>query len=203
MHTTPLDIRIWRFVTRLGRSQHWNWRGWFNDTGVAMVVTAQVDWQTINIRRRFGSAIVPKPGHKLSAARVLWGLVRGNVPMDKLVIRTCSASTCVNPYHHRLGLRQEVQDESTGRNTKKRGAALPHAVLTEEDVRQILSQHFVDGIAQYRLAEQYCVSKTTIFNIVHGESWNHVSGLPKLNYHNNYDKRERRVIKPPKVRFRD
>ena len=168
-----------------------------------MVVTARIDWDTINIRRQFGSAIVPKPGHKLSAARVLWGLVRGNVPMDKLVIRTCSASTCVNPYHHRLGLRQEVQDEEIARNTKKRGAALTHAVLTEKDVRQILKQYFVDGMAQYRLANHYCVSKTTIFNIVHGESWNHVSGLPKLNYHNNYDKRERRAIKPPKVRFRD
>jgi len=109
----------------------------------------------------------------------------------------------VNPHHHRLGLRQNVQNELIKRDRKKRGEQHPRAALTESDVLAILHSYRADGASQYRLAKDYGVAISTIFNITHGETWNHVTKLPRLNYNNNYVKQRARVSKPPTVRFRD
>lgn len=50
--------------------------------------------------------------------------------------------------------------------------------LTEKEVKQI----FLSGMSRRELAKKYNVGYTTITNILTGESWNHITGLPKKIY---------------------
>jgi hypothetical protein len=47
--------------------------------------------------------------------------------------------------------------------------------LTEDLVRKIREEYALGGITQQVLADEYVVSKGTIYNIIHKKKWAHVS----------------------------
>jgi len=65
----------------------------------------------------------------------------------------------------------------------KRGSELPHAKLTEDDVRLILSlvgerealKRQASSLTNARIAHKFAVSTRTIDRITAGETWSHVT----------------------------
>lgn len=55
----------------------------------------------------------------------------------------------------------------------KRGIDLPHAKLTDEQVREIRENR--RGLTDKQQAEKYGVHRNTIFNIRHRIKWSHVA----------------------------
>ncbi len=74
-------------------------------------------------------------------------------------------------------------DDAMNRLSAKRGQQLPHAKLTEDDVRLIreLVAHREDLIQQARqlsaakIAEKFDVHQRTIEKVINGYSWGHVA----------------------------
>jgi len=199
----PLNVRIWEFVERADRCVHWLWHGNFDIHGQPVVVLNKADWETFNIKKRFGTKARKTPSTKLTAVRAMWGLLRGNVPLDKLVIRTCAEGACVNPYHCRLGLNKQVYEEVFKNGRKPSASASVKAVLNEEQVLQIVERYAEGDISQQLLGEEYGVSQLCVSQIVTGETWASVTGIQRDSVRSRWRRDKSREINPPKYRFRD
>jgi len=168
-----------------------------------MVVLLKADWEMLDVRKLFGTKAKEKKSTKQPATRVMWGLIRGPVPKDKLIIRTCLIPRCVNPYHQKLGLKREMMKLQYANKKRPIGNDHPTKVLTARKVKTIVRRYFSTDISQAELARQYGIHAATVNQIVRGKNWSHVTGLTKNNYRRDWVRRQSRIRKPPIVRFRD
>lgn len=199
----PLNVRIWEFVDRSENDKHWLWHGNFDHEGQPVVVLNKADWETFDIGTQFGTAAEEARSVKLTAARAMWGLLRGNVPLDRLVLRTCGARACVNPHHCTLGLVKDVQEQTIKRNRKPSGSKSVKAILTDRDVQAIVKRYSEGGISQKALGEQFGVSQVCVGQIITGETWASVTGIKKESVRSRWRRNKSRQLRPPKLRFRD
>lgn len=70
--------------------------------------------------------------------------------------------------------RGELHHSARTPEVMARGESNGAAVLTEEQVREILRRRHVDGVSAYRMAKDYGVSKGTIQFILSGKTWQHI-----------------------------
>ena len=109
------------------------------------------------------------------ASRVSYLLHYGDVPKGKSVCHKCDNPICVNPDHLFIGTQADnVADmHSKGRARKRAvsGEAHGNAILTEDDVRQILRS----PLSVPELAVKFNMSRTTIYGVRKRKSWKHVS----------------------------
>ena len=115
-------------------------------------------------------------GARAYAHRVAFELAKGCIPADKLVMHTCDNPTCCNPKHLMLGdyleNMRDMARKGRSRGAGPRGAANGHAVLTDEQVREIrmayVEAEYQDDktVSQRSLAKKYGVSKSQIGNIL-------------------------------------
>lgn len=104
-------------------------------------------------------------GRTLSAHRVAWEVVHGEIPDKLQVLHRCDNKKCVNPAHLFLGTQfDNIHDcIRKGRAVRK---------LTNEDVLQI-RQDYLPRMSQ-RLADQFRVCASTVQRIVQRKSWKHI-----------------------------
>ncbi len=116
-------------------------------------------------------------GKHQKAHRVSWRLHNGN-PVGMCVLHQCDTPACVNPSHLFLGtIRDNNRDMAQkGRQfvPHRRGSDHRSAKLTESDVLEIRRLR-TTGLTQWALARQFGVGQYTIWAIVTGKSWKHVS----------------------------
>jgi hypothetical protein len=199
----PINVRIWEFVRRGTKTQHWIWRGNFGLRREPTVVLLMDDWETLDVHELFGTNASEGCSTKLPAPRVMWGLIRGPVPRDKLVIKTCLIPECVNPHHQKLGLRQEASTLACKKKRIPNGSKARSAVLTTRKVKSIVRQYFSTETTLAELGRRYGVSLQTIRAVVCGQTWTQVTGLARDNLLTDRARQIRFRRKPPVVRFRD
>ena len=143
--------RFWSRVDKGEPDECWNWRGTFEITG-------------------YGLASIS--GSTQRTHRVAWVLTNGPIPKHLrkrryCVCHTCDNRACCNPAHLWLGTDGENAADMTAKGRVAQGERHYMAKLTVEQVLDIRR----DPRGARELAEQYQVSKATIYGVRHRETW--------------------------------
>ena len=159
--TTPEQRQAWRdkFQQRTKREAScWLWLGSKLPTGYGLFYPA---WRA-----------------QIYAHRFAWELEHDqSVPSGLHVMHSCDNPSCVNPAHLSIGTHKENMRDcvAKGRHVSRspRGEEHYHHTLTEQDVRDIRTQH-ASGIPPRVLAPKYGVSRNHIDLVVRRKAWKHV-----------------------------
>jgi len=138
------------------------------------------DWQRSGYANGYGQISIDKK--KWSAHRASYTAFIGDIPDGMLVCHKCDNRKCVNPDHFFLGNQKEnIADmiaKGRQRTGKRIGTEHKNAIFTDEDIAAIFSR-ILKGERTCDIARDYNTSPATIFHIKKGNSWNHITGLPK------------------------
>jgi len=96
----------------------------------------------------------------------------GPIATGLFVCHSCDNRSCVNPAHLFLGTCQENENDCKAKGRRPRGSALPHAKLTEVQVREIKALRGI--VSQAQLGIRFHVARATIASIHQGRVWRHV-----------------------------
>jgi len=110
------------------------------------------------------------------AHRTAYRLYRGEIPEDKIILHKCGNPTCVNPWHLEAGTQKEnaadmvrmgrqFQPNNSGENAK-------WAKLNADQAKEIMAAKGGKRGIGLALAKKFGVSKSAIYNIWAGTSWN-------------------------------
>ena len=93
----------------------------------------------------------------------------------EMACHTCDVPNCFNPKHIYLGDAQSNNNDTQLRNpgTQPRGSANFQTLLTEEQVRSIKAR-ILSGENCPSIAEDFPVTRYTIWNIARGHTWKHL-----------------------------
>lgn len=109
------------------------------------------------------------------AHRTSWILHNGKIPDGMFVLHKCDVRNCINPEHLFLGTQQDnVTDMiNKGRLPNRTGIKNGRAVLTEDQVIEILSLIDEDYLFGYEIAELYGIAPTTV-SYIKTKGWQHL-----------------------------
>lgn len=144
------EASFWSLVKLdLVKTQCWNWIGQKGHTGYG--------------RFKIGKA-------RYSSNRVAYAIAYGHVPKDRFVCHACDNPSCVRPDHLFLGTPYDNTMDKIRKNRQARGSQIGSALLTEEQVKEILQ----DKRSHLTISKDYNVSKSTIGKIKTGVNWSHL-----------------------------
>jgi len=165
---TPVE-RFWRKVRVREPESCWIWTGliWKNN-----------GYGRISLR-----------GKSVSVHRFSYILHNGAIPEGLDVCHTCDNKLCVNPAHLWLGTDADnmADRDAKGRTarglrsgmytkpeTRRVGEKNGRAKLTEDNIREIRTHWQGGGYLMRELADEYGVSDSAIWFIIHGDTWRNV-----------------------------
>jgi DNA-binding transcriptional regulator YiaG len=168
--------RFWEKVSTISNGPNgcWEWKGGRDKDGYGV----------------FAVKIAHATFRHMKAHRIAWELAGKGDPGEGEVCHTCDNPPCCNPKHLFLGTRLDnARDMATkGRGLSgdknasrlkpeclKRGEQHPNAKLTEPQVSEIRRLWRAGGVTQPELARRFSVSDGTIYCIVTGRNWRHVT----------------------------
>jgi hypothetical protein len=131
-------------------------------------------WIWIANTDRDGYGRISSKGVQYKAHRISWEIYNGPIPDELLVLHKCDNPPCVNPNHLFLGTHKDnsVDMVNKGRSNHSLGSTNPRAILSECDVLEILTSIENETITSiHQIINKYKVSKSTIFQIFDGRSW--------------------------------
>lgn len=118
-------------------------------------------------------------GRSENAHRVAYLIAHGAIEDGLSVLHQCDVRSCVNPTHLRKGTHQENMQECFDRGrmphlaiVAKQGKRHGSSKLTPEQVADIRSRN---AMPRKALAEMFGVSQWTIYYILQGKAWKHVT----------------------------
>jgi hypothetical protein len=112
--------------------------------------------------------------------RPLWGhrfsyeLHHGAIPAGMEVMHKCDRPECTNPKHLRLGTHQQNMDDQKAKRRHSYGERNYNAVLTEAQVREIITKYTGKRGEIARFAREYGVGDGAIGALLSGKSWKHL-----------------------------
>lgn len=134
------------------------------------------EWQAKS-RSAAGYGMVRTPKGVTTASRVAYELSIGSIPDAHYVCHRCDNPPCVNPAHLFAGTSQEnaldMWAKGRARTDPHHGEAHKLAKLTDEAVRQIRAR--AGSVSQRALAAEFQVSQRTIWKVIKGHGWVHVT----------------------------
>jgi hypothetical protein len=130
---------------------------------------------------RDGYGVIMFGRKTLTAHRVSYALVHGQIPPGMLVMHSCDVPRCVNPAHLSLGTIKDNNRDMTRKGRLKRpapeflprGSRSAQAKLTALQVLKIRSR-VMAGESQSKLAAEFGVSQATVNKIILRETWKHI-----------------------------
>lgn len=134
-------------------------------------------WQWTGTKDRDGYGVIgikENEKFKLIKAHRLSALIYGLDMSNPIVRHTCNNPSCVNPEHLITGSHQDNMDDKIRCNRQSKGAEHGAAKLTEKDVLAIRAKYIPRIYSTTRLAAEYKVNRTTIFNIISKKHWKHI-----------------------------
>jgi hypothetical protein len=126
-------------------------------------------WQGALDRSGYGQINVD--GKTMLAHRVSHTLFNGDIPDGHFVLHACDTPRCIAPAHLSTGTHDENMREMVERDRSAHGERHGSARLSLDDVREIKRLHSEGHASQSALAMLYEISRTQVWNIVHGHKW--------------------------------
>ena len=145
-----------------------------------------------NLRERFGAkwelekttgcwlwtATITKNGYgyirsgkrMIQAHRVSFEIHVGSIPKGMHCLHRCDVRNCVNPDHLFLGTNADNMADMVTKGRALRGETNGKAKLTDKEVCAILA----DSRSHRKIAADYNIGKTAVWQIKSGKTWNHV-----------------------------
>lgn len=109
-------------------------------------------------------------GVTLAAHRFSYELHIGPIPDGLEVCHSCDNPQCASPAHLFIGTHLENMRDSVAKKRQVRGEKCGSAKLTDDDVRKIR----VDNRTLRKIASDFGVSDSTVFQVKAGKYWGHV-----------------------------
>ena len=103
---------------------------------------------------------------------------------SKYLLHECDNHACIEPSHLKVGTPQENTNDSIKRNRRTTGMVpgSKHykALVTEENVEEILRLVFKEGVSQVEASKRFGLSVNSAWFMCHGKTWKHVT-IPWLD----------------------
>lgn len=133
-------------------------------------------WLWMGADRGNGYGAMKIDGRVHSSHVVAFAIANGPQPDGTLVTHECDVRRCCNPDHLIAGTPKKNFDdmESRGRRVLALGERAGAHKLTEAEVRDARRLK-AEGATGAQIARIFGVDKSTINNMLRGESWSHVS----------------------------
>lgn len=150
-----IETRFWNKVDIRSENECWNFQGGINSTGRGIF--------------RIGK-------NNIHAHRVAWMFTYGDIPENMQICHHCDNGKCVNPKHLFLGTQLDNMRDmiKKGRKVTRVGEDDPKSKLTEKEVLQIRRLWKQRFYSQFKIADQFSVSRSTIQAIVEKRIWKHI-----------------------------
>lgn len=139
------------------------------------------EWQNYVDKAGYGR-FKSKADFSTLAHRHSWALHFGVIPKGSFVCHTCDNRKCVNPKHFFLGGYKENAQDKAAKGRSTRGRSCHSNKLSHVEVFGVLNS--TDSISN--IARQYHVSRSSVYKIKQGRSWNWLTEIK----HENYDHRD-------------
>lgn len=128
----------------------------------------------------YGYGMLAFEGRALKAHRVSYEIFRGPIPEGLMIRHTNDIRIDVNPWNMKLGTAADNARDMVERNRQSRtpriwGSRHHHTRLADDDVREIRRLWATGGWTQHAIAVHYGMAQSSVFNIVHRITWNHLS----------------------------
>lgn len=124
-----------------------------------------IEWQ---YARDYNYGYITYEGKNWKVSRLVMFLKQGEAPIDKPhVLHSCDNPPCFNYRHLRYGSVRDNFNDAISRNRTLKGERHPQAKLTTENVLAIRK----DDRNDQAIAEEYGVSRPTIYKIKTKEYW--------------------------------
>lgn len=144
-----------RFFERVEKSENcWIWLGARKDSGYG-------NFHLGNLKYR--------RAHKFS-----WEMHFGKVPDGLLVLHKCDNPICVKPNHLFLGNQKENMADAKKKGRNAFGVKNGRSKLTDEIVKEIRKEYAFGRASSRNLGQKYSVGKSTILQIIRGNTWKHI-----------------------------
>jgi len=163
LNIDPIYIeRFWSKVNKKNDTECWEWTGCLQKNGYGC----------------FGI----ENGNKIVRTHRFSFMIHHNrnINTNMYILHSCDNRKCCNPYHLREGTQKENVADAINRNrwigapTDKKGEENGSSKLMEQQVIEIRQKYISHKYPQYKLADEYGVSKTLIGNIIRKECWKHI-----------------------------
>jgi len=123
-----------------------------------------------------GYGVISYKSKQYAAHRIAYILVNDeDIPTNMQVCHVCDNPICVNPLHLFLGTADDNAKDKVNKERSLKGIKNPRSILSEEDILEI-RQLFANGYTAKELSYIYKVGKSTVINIVVGNTWKHIGG---------------------------
>lgn len=153
-HNT-MQERFWNSVRKT--NDCWEWVGYVSPSGYGICGHTKTKSRVETFAHRYS-----------------WMLAYGEIPQSMFVCHKCDNRKCVRPDHLFLGTAEENAYDMVSKGRNAYGERASSAKLTDERVRAIRQEYLSGKVGCLSLAKKYGVSKRTIQNIVHGDTWKHL-----------------------------
>lgn len=122
---------------------------------------------------RLGYGVIRIGNRNVPAHRAAFAVFRREVPDGIEVCHKCDVRNCINPSHLFLGTHADNMRDAVSKGRFARGAAKPSAVLTGEQVIELV-QRYNAGELPLDLIREYGICKATLQTIVKKRKWTHL-----------------------------
>lgn len=124
-------------------------------------------WLWTANRNSAGYGLVFDGSRKVLAHRQSWVLAFGDIPENMRVLHRCDTPLCVRPDHLMLGTQRDNMQDMACKDRSSNQYAKAH-ILTNEEVRKLRQDYASGTKSQHQLAAHYCVSQTSVSQLVNG-----------------------------------
>lgn len=135
-------------------------------------------WGGARDRHGYGTTVLGgrngKTGRSIMTHRLSWLVHIGPIPKGMCVCHHCDNRACVRPDHLFLGTPGDNSRDAAAKDRIAFGMRNGNCKLTDSRVIAIRSQYASGQTTQLALAEQYGVSESLIWAIVHRKIWQRV-----------------------------
>jgi len=126
----------------------------------------------------FGYGVVRYQGKRMRLHRLIYTLIKGEIPEGMVVMHQCDTPACINPNHLHLGTATaNTQDmHMKGRAPNHKGRNNGMAKLTDDQVLAIRARHqyYSRTNGASAISRDYGVSSVSIDGIVRRLTWTHL-----------------------------
>jgi hypothetical protein len=141
-------------------------------------------WTGRKHNKGYGFVRLPIFGAQAATHRVAYWLTYGEDLQGRVICHRCPGgenTACDNPHHLYNGTHWDNTQDlvAAGRKPippRKAGEAHHAAKVTADMVRAIRTAYTGAYGEQQRLADQYGITQSQVWNILHGKSWSHIGG---------------------------